>query len=267
MDNYNNFYNGQPQNDNYGNYQPQNSQYYQDAYQQQPVNYQAVTQDPANLNQVTTQQTVAQQFPHPQMNLQNFQESAGKQENQDDSILFGDPNSFVPQTLRQYNTRGRYFTTRGRDKFGQEVKFYFTQEERDYLTKYGISAQQFYDKYQSKLGGEFVKGDPTRSPTFVGPSFQDPASFIPGDMRSNCPDNYFKYMIQGENGTMQGAFLTKEEIDFTRNANIDISTYVNVYQSEFNYDKGQMEKSANQSATQSVSQVEQDATQTPNNYN
>ncbi len=245
MDNYNNFYNGQPQGNNSENYQFQNSQNYQSNYQ--PQNYQAITQaptqpiqQPSGLAPTQSQNVYNEVVPTP--NYAN------------DSYSFQDPNSFVPQTLRQYNTHGRYFTTRGRDKIGQEVKFFFTQEERDYLTKFGISAQQFYNIFQSKLGGELVKGDPTRSPTYVGPSFQNPDSFIPGDMRSNCPErNYFQYTIQDEKGTMKRAFLTKEEIDFTRTANIDISTYINVYQSEFNYDKGQMEKSANQTATQTQS--------------
>ncbi len=170
----------------------------------------------------------------------------------DNEMSFADPNSFVPQNLRQFNPLGKYFSTRGRDVYGQETKFFFTQEERDYLSKYGVSAQEFYDKYQSKLGGEYVQGMP-QSRGFAGPSFRDPSSFIPGYMRATCPEQgYSQFMYRDEIGLQKVAYLTPEEIEFTRVANMDISTYVNVYQKEFDYDKGQMEREGN-SVTAAVS--------------
>ncbi len=165
-------------------------------------------------------------------------------ENQVEANMFSDPNSFVPQNLRQYNTQGRYFSTRGKDVYGQETKLYFTQEERDYLTKYGVSAQEFYNKYQSKLGGDYVQGMP-QPRGFAGPSYSNPSSFIPSDMRASCPERgYTQFMVRDEAGFQKVAYLTNEEIEFTRISNMDISTYVNVYQKEFDYDKGQMEREA-----------------------
>lgn len=159
-----------------------------------------------------------------------------------DGNMFDDPNSFVPQNLRQYNTLGRYFSTRGRDVYGQETKFFFTQEERNYLTQNGVSAQEFYDRFQSKLGGDFVQGMP-KSRGFTGPNYSDPNSFIPGDMRANCYDRgYTQFWMRDEYGFQKAAYLTNEEINFTRVANMDIGTYVNTYQKEFDYDRGQMER-------------------------
>ncbi len=243
MDNYDNYYGNQSQSNTTANYQNQTNQ---NAMQG------AIPVSPANFNQIAPQQNTAQQFPHPAVQSQNTPQSIGEPTTSaNETFSFQDPNSFVPQSLRSFNTYGKYFTTRGRDKLGQETKFYFTQEERDYLTKFGISAQEFYNQYQSKLGGEFVKGDPTRSPAFVGPTYQDPSSFVPTDMRKHCPDrNYFKYVIRDEVGLQKEVYLTQEEIDFTRMASIDISTYVNVYQKEFDYDKGQMERETSKPAVQ-----------------
>ena len=178
-----------------------------------------------------------------QVNSSVMNESLGV-EKEVEANMFCDPNSFVPQNLRQHNTQGRYFSTRGKDVYGQEAKLYFTQEERDYLTKYGVSAQQFYDKYQSKLGGDYVQGMP-QPRGFAGPNYRDPSSFIPADMRASCPERgYTQFLVRDEVGFQKVAYLTNEEIEFTRIANMDISTYVNVYQKEFDYDKGQMERDA-----------------------
>lgn len=270
MDNFNNNFNnaGQSQfgntnafqntNQQYANgYPVQNSGVYQNAT---APNYQQSIE--AYYQQPTVEQN-AVAFSNPQSaNNQN----APTPEYESDSVMFCDPNSYVPQSLRQYNTRGKYFTTRGVDKWGREAKFYFTQEERDYLNKYGIKAQEFYNKYQAHLGGEYVKGDPTTSKAFVGPSYQNPDSFVPGDMRKSCPDrNYAKFVIRDEVGNEKEVYLTQEEIEFTRVANMDISTYVNVYQCEFDYDKGQMERSAVSQSAQNVASAsyEKQMTRTP----
>lgn len=176
-------------------------------------------------------------------------------------MSFSDPNSFVPQNLRQFNPQGKYFSTRGRDVYGQETKFFFTQEERDYLAKYGVTAQEFYDAYQSKLGGEYVQGMP-QPMGFAGPNYRDPSSFIPADMRESCYDRgYSQFVYRDEVGFQKVAYLTEEEINFTRVANMDIGTYVNVYQKEFDYDKGQMERDAS-AVTVAVSQAQQSLTKT-----
>lgn len=181
---------------------------------------------------------------------QNWGGNAGV-EVREEANIFNDPNSFVPQNLRQYNTFGRYFSTRGVDVYGQEVKLFFTQEERDYLAKYGLSAQEFYNKFQSKLGGEYVLGMP-QPQGFAGPSYRDPNSFVPSDMRMSCPERgYTQFQIRDNLGFPKVAYLTNEEIEFTRMAGMDISTYVNAYQSEFDYDKGQMER---ESATMKVAE-------------
>jgi len=227
MDNYNNYYDnaGQP---NFAG---------QENYQNAGGLYGISSAKPSAQNQVAPQQNgVAQP--------QSVPYGGAPTNNQDNNaVSFADPNSFVPQSLRQFNTFGRYFTTRGRDQLGRECKFYFTQEERDYLSKFNIKAQEFYDRFQSKLGGQYVLGDPNRTQGFAGPSFKNPSSFVPGDMRGNCPErNYVAFAIRDEIGLEKIAYLTQEEIDFTRVANMDISTYVNVYQREFDYDKGQMEQ-------------------------
>ncbi len=158
------------------------------------------------------------------------------------SNLFNDPDSFVPQNLRQFNPQGRYFSTLGVDVYGNPTKLFFTQEERTYLTQNGISAQEFYNKFQSKLGGNFVQGMPKSGAVISGPEYRDPNSFIPGDMRRSHPEkNYNKFVYKDELGLDKEAYLTNEEMNFMYSQGLDVGTYINVYQKEFNYDRGQME--------------------------
>jgi len=232
-----------------------NGNFAENYYEQYNANFYEQNLSEQQYNQYNTNRPAYNSQPNVSTNSLNSSTNAETVNSQDNPIVpqgqqnekqferFSDPNSFVPPILRQFNTFGKYFSTKGTDRFGQNVKLYFTQEERDYLDRHKISAQEFFDKFQSKLGGDYVRGQ-NQSIGFAGPSFADPNSFIPGDMRGALFDRrYTKFVIADSVGQPRDVFLTNEEIEFTRNANMDIATYVDVYQKEFNYDKGQMEKS------------------------
>lgn len=159
--------------------------------------------------------------------------------------MFNEPGSFVPQSLRQFDTKSKYFSTSGVDVYGRPTKLYFTMEERNYLTQNGITAQEFYDKFQSKLGGNFVPGMPKKPGGMTGPEYSTPSSFVPADMRRFCPERgYQRFVIKDELGLDKEVFFTQEELNFINMNGIDMGTYVNVYQKEFDYDKGQMDMEA-----------------------
>ncbi len=182
---------------------------------------------------------------------------------------FSDPNSFVPQNMREMNRNNsnvQYFSTLGVDIYGNPTKFYFTQEERDYLTKTGMTAQEFYNQYQSKLGGNFVAGMPKNQQGMHGPEYFKPESFIPQDMRRACVDKgYTKFVFKDELGLDREAYLSQEEVAFIQMQNLDISTYMNVYAGEFNYDKGQMEASMQSAGQERASEAEMVMERTTNN--
>lgn len=179
--------------------------------------------------------------------------------NEEKENLFCDPDSFVPQNLRQFNTQGHYFSTSGVDVYGNPTKFYFTLEERNYLTKNGISAQEFYEKFQSKLGGNFVKDMPKNPNGMRGPEYERPESFVPADMRREHPEKgYTSFIIKDEVGMNKEVFLSAEEIAFVNQNGMDVATYANVYQKEFDYNKGQMEQELSQNAAAAVPAMQQE---------
>lgn len=179
--------------------------------------------------------------------------------------LFNDPNSFVPQNLRQYNMQGKYYSTQGMDVYGNQTKLYFTLEERNYITQNGITAQEFYNKFQSKLGGNFVQGMPKSASGMNGPSYSTPSSFVPADMRRSHPEyGYIRMAIKDEVGMDKEVYLSNEEMNFVNQNGMDVGTYINVYQAEFNYDKGQMENAQAQ-AQGMEAQAEMQMERTPSN--